>query len=72
MKCVLCGRTDEHETEYDHVRTAYLRRNGTFERGYYAPQLSQEDLFRAKAAIGNYGEFEVCNNRKKCRERRTP
>ncbi len=55
--CVLCGRTDEHETKSDHLRTCYIYREGSFDRGYFQPRsLGQDEKYtiRAWMAVVNY------------------
>ena len=68
-KCALCGSVNDLDS--DHIRTAYLNKQGILESGYYKPRLTMDEKHKIKSLIGD-GEFNICSNRTKCSERQKP
>lgn len=69
-KCVFCSRTDEHDAESDHLRTVCLDRAGKYQKGYFRPKLSEQEMAVVKAKRNSLGEADICSNRNSCRRRR--
>ena len=67
-KCELCGKSNEHETKSDHLRTIFITslRDKTMDHGYFTPRrISDWEIY----ALGSRGEHKICSNRKACQKR---
>ncbi len=69
--CVLCNKTNEHETKSDHLRTISMNRNGDLWNGFFRPRLTEDEKFIIKCRLGVPCEAQICSNRKKCTQRRS-